>query len=87
MDFSYLEMEMYTKDAIKMENLMERANTFGLMDLPTLANLLMDRDQDKENGYRVFMMEIYISETTKKIENREKENIYGLQGVFLKAIF
>lgn len=33
MDFNYLEMEMYTKDVIKTENSMEKASTFGQMDL------------------------------------------------------
>ncbi len=87
MDFNYLEMGMYTKDVIKMGNLMEKANTFGRMDLLMQANLLMDRDQDLENGYRASVMEIYILDIIKKIENREKENIFGLQAVFLKEIF
>lgn len=87
MDFNYLEMGMYTKDVIKMGNLMEKANTFGRMDLLMQANLLMDRDQDSENGSRASVMEIYILDIIKKIENREKENIFGLQAVFLKEIF
>ncbi len=87
MDFNYLEMGMYTKDVIKMGNLMEKANTFGRMDLLMQANLLMDRDQDSENGSRASVMEIYILDIIKKIENREKENIFGLQAVFLKEFF
>lgn len=87
MDFNYLEMGMYTKDVIKMGNLMEKANTFGRMDLLMQANLLMDRDQDLENGSRASVMEIYTLDIIKKIENREKENIFGLQDVFLKEIF
>lgn len=85
-DFNYLEMEISTKDVIKTVNLMEKVNTFGLMDQLMWAILLMDRDQGMENGYQVSVMEIYISDNIKKIKNREKGNIYGLQAVFFREI-
>lgn len=47
----------------------------------------MDKDQDLGNGYQASMMEIYILDIIKRIENREKENIFGLQAVFSKEIF
>lgn len=53
-------MGISMKGIIKMESLMEKVGISGLMDQPMLEILLMDRDQDLENGSQGWMMEIFM---------------------------
>lgn len=43
-----------------MESLMEKANIFGQMDLPTWGTLWMETERERANGFPILSMEIYM---------------------------
>lgn len=50
MEYKISQMEIFIKDIISMENLMEQVNTIGKINHSIEVSLLMDSEKAKDNG-------------------------------------
>lgn len=86
MVWNYSTTEIIIKDNIKWEDSMERADTFGKMEHPTMETSFKVDEKVLEDGNQAEMNMIFILENTKMTKNQGKGSIHGIMGLFTKVI-
>lgn len=84
MEYKIFQMEMYTRDTIFMENLMEMVNITGLMAQHTKDNLKMELEKVMEFGQAT--MAINMLDILAMIEKMDLVSIFGQMAITIKEI-